>query len=176
MCAQTVIASALGSEPILMPDLSPRPRGREIYLTLSGLMDVYLTDKEETQTGEAEHARQHVVWVNAFLSALEYMAEYPRQASQLLTEYRRAVGFSPPRGLTDEGMGYITRQLYPQSKTDPIDKLVELAKKYKESPETDTIHERPALDDGQLVWQDVEPNKSIFPRWDEEYEDWRHTS
>ena len=159
-----------------MPDLSPKPRGREINAVVSSLMDIYLAGKEETVAGEAEHAHQHSVWTSAFFAALEYMAEYPRQASQLLTEYRRAVGFSPPRGLTDEGMGFITAKLYPHSPGDPVDKLMELAKKYKESPETETIRERPAIDDGQFVWQDVEPDKSIFPRWDEEYEDWRHTS
>lgn len=151
----------------------PSPRGKEIFRTISGLMHLYLNDEaEDAKDGISpeEHYRRHFVFYAGFVSGLEYMYEYPTQAVKLITEWRKHLNDGRVKVAVDETMARINDQLYPfVSSGDPVEKLMKLRETYQPQ-QGERV--RPSLANGELKWDNVEPDKLPFSTFEEEWQQW----
>lgn len=154
----------------------PTPRGKDIYVAVTGLMHLTgRTDEEDMARGIGpdEHMRRHHVWASGFVTALDYMLEYPEQAAKLINEYRQLMPDETSKARADRVLGFVTEYLYPsEPPVDTANKLIDLAKRYREGHEQTADHVRPVIDNGDFSWQNVPEGKLPFDTWGEAYQEW----
>ena len=161
-----------------MPDLShrnPSRRSHEIYAAISNLMHEYIAPDPETGYGPPEsHENLHIAFTTGVLSGMELMLEYPRLAARIATEYFKGTDDDKKR-LVDTAVAQLSSKLYPTSpSTDTSNRLIDLAKRYREDPEKTTVNLRPVLDNGVLKWDNVPPGTTVFPSLEDEYGGWMY--
>lgn len=152
--------------PSELPNDSATPRANEIYNAVGSLLHTYVLPNEDEGYGSPEvHSNLHISFATGFLSALEYMIEYPEQAARLITEYRKGIPEGEKQVTTDEAMGILTEKLFPNLPTvDVAERLITLARSY--STKRDVLFVTPNIDNGRVSW-DNSNGEPPFPTWDE---------